>query len=112
MTPIVRYRCHGWLVSGASSRPPPISATPSSIAARGPERSIRRTISGLSGGDQKAERERARGDATLPSELVEDRRKEQRKRSAGVGPDRHGDEGHDGDDPAVKERKPHLIMHR
>ena len=34
-------------VSGASNSPPPISATPSSITARGPARSIRRPISGL-----------------------------------------------------------------
>ena len=34
-------------MSGASSRPAAISATPSSMTTRGPERSIRRPISGL-----------------------------------------------------------------
>ena len=58
-------------------------------------------------GNHKAEREGARRDAALPAELIDDRRKEQRKGGAGVDADRHGDEGHGDDDPAVKEGKPH-----
>jgi hypothetical protein len=58
-------------------------------------------------GDQKSERERARGDAAFPSELVDDRGKEERKTGTRVHPDRHRDECDHDDDPAVKERKPH-----
>jgi hypothetical protein len=59
------------------------------------------------GGNHEAERESARGDAALPAELIDDRRKEQRKRGAGVDADRHGDERRRDDDPTVKEGKPH-----
>ena len=59
MTPIVRYRCHGWLVSGASNRPPAISATPSSITARGPKRSIMRPIKGLTAPETRKPNEKA-----------------------------------------------------
>ena len=57
-------------------------------------------------GNHEAERERAGRDPALPAELVDDRRKEQRKRGARVDPDRHGDERHRDDDPAVEEGKP------
>src|SRR5947209_5763090 len=108
MTPIVRYRCHGCVVSGASNRPPAISATPSSITARGPARSIKSADQRAdSAGNQKAEGERARRYAALPAELIDDGRKEQRKRGAGIDADRHGDERHDNDDPAIEEGKPH-----
>ncbi len=53
----------------------------------------------------KAERERARGEATVPPELADDRRKEQRERGPRIDADRHGDEGHHNDQPAVEERK-------
>ena len=67
-----------------------------------------RPISGLTAaGNQEAERKGAGGDAAFPSELVDDRRKEQRERGARVDADRHGDEGHGDDDPAVKEGQPH-----
>ena len=59
MTPIVRYRCHGCVVSGASNNPPAISATPSSITARGPARSINRPISGLTAPDTRKPNEKA-----------------------------------------------------
>ena len=59
MTPIVRYRCHGCVVSGASNSPPAISATPSSITARGPARSIKRPISGLTAPDTRKPNEKA-----------------------------------------------------
>jgi len=110
MTPIVRYRCHGCVVSGASNKPPAISATPSSITARGPKRSIMRRSRADGAGNQKAEREGPRGDAAFPSELIDDGWKEQRKRRAGIDADRHGDERHDDDDPAVKKRKPHWVI--
>src|SRR5207245_1323289 len=53
--------------------------------------------------DEKAERERARGHAALPPELVEDRREEERERGTGVDADRHGDEAGGHDDPAVED---------
>ncbi len=59
MTPIVRYRCHGCVVSGASNRPPAISATPSSITARGPARSIKRPISGATAPETRNPNEKA-----------------------------------------------------
>ncbi len=55
----------------------------------------------------EAERESARGDAALPSELGNDRRKEQRERRPRIDADRHGDERHDDDQPAVEEGKMH-----
>ena len=58
-TPIVRYRCHGCVVSGASNKPPAISATPSSITARGPNRSIMRPISGLTAAETRKPNENA-----------------------------------------------------
>ena len=85
-----------------------ISATPSSITARGPKRSIIRPINGTDrAGDQEAEREGTGGDAALPAELVDDRRKEQRERRARIDADRHGDERYRDDRPAVEEGKPH-----
>ena len=62
-------------------------------------------------GNQEAERKRPRRDPAFPAELVDDRRKEQRKRGAGIHPDRHGDESHADDDPAVKEAKPHRVQY-
>ena len=59
------------------------------------------------GGYHKAEREGARGEATLPSELADDRRKEQRERRPRIDADRHGDERHHNDQPAVEEGKTH-----
>jgi hypothetical protein len=56
---MVRYKCQGWLVSGASRSPPAISATPSSITLRGPRRSIRRPISGLTMADTTKPNEKA-----------------------------------------------------
>ena len=58
-------------------------------------------------GDHEAEREGPRGDAALPAELIDDRRKEQRERGARIDADRHGHEGDDDDDPAVEEGKAH-----
>jgi hypothetical protein len=43
-------------------------------------------------------------DAMRPAELVDDRRKEQRKGGAGVDAEGHRDEGHGYDHPAVEER--------
>src|SRR5713226_3756904 len=62
-------------------------------------------------GSQKAEREGTRRYTALPSELVDDGWKEQRKRRAGVDADRHGDERHGDDDPAVKKGKPHWVTY-
>jgi hypothetical protein len=59
------------------------------------------------GGYYKAERERTRGKASLPPELTDDRRKEQRERRPRIDADRHGDEGHRNDQPAVEEGKMH-----
>ena len=59
MTPMVKYRCQGCVVSGASSRPPAISATPSSITPRGPKRSIMRPISGLTAAETTKPNEKA-----------------------------------------------------
>ena len=56
-------------------------------------------------GHQKPEREGAGGHAALPAELVEDRRKQQRKGGAGVDPDRHRHKGDRDQQPAVKERQ-------
>ena len=56
-------------------------------------------------GDHEAEGESARREATVPSELADDRRKEQRERSPRIDADRHGDEGHHNDQPAVEEGK-------
>ena len=55
----------------------------------------------------KAEGKRAGGDAALPPELGNDRRKEQRERGARIDADRHGDERHHNDQPAVEEGKTH-----
>ena len=55
----------------------------------------------------EVEGERTGGDAALPSELANDRRKEQRERGARVDADRHGDERHRDDQPAVEEGKTH-----
>ncbi len=46
-------------MSGASSRPPPISTTPTSITARGPARSISLPISGLTMADTTKPNENA-----------------------------------------------------
>ena len=46
-------------MSGASSSPPPIRTTPSSITARGPARSINRPISGLTMPDTTKPKEKA-----------------------------------------------------
>ncbi len=64
------------------------------------------------GRNQKAERERACRDPAFPAELIDDGGKEQRKGGAGIDADRHGDERHGDDDPAVKEGKPLRVMHR
>ena len=45
--PSVRYRCHGWLDSVASSSPAPVATTPISQVKRGPRASTVRPISGL-----------------------------------------------------------------
>jgi hypothetical protein len=47
------------------------------------------------------------GDAAIPSELADDRRKEQRERRPRIDADRHGDERHHDDQPAVEEGKMH-----
>jgi hypothetical protein len=57
----------------------------------------------------KAEGEGARGDPTLPSELGNDRRKEQRERRPRIDADRHGDKRHRDDQPAVEEGKTHQV---
>jgi hypothetical protein len=57
------------------------------------------------GGDDEAEGERTGGHAALPSELVEDRGKEQRESRACVHADRHGQEDNPDDDPPVVERQ-------
>src|SRR5205814_9751578 len=54
----------------------------------------------------------AGGDAALPAEFGDDRRKEQRERGAGVDADSHGDERHRDDNPAVVERKRHSLPAR
>ena len=97
MTLIVRYRCHGCVVSGASNSPPAIRATPLHHRARAGT-VISADQRADSAGYQKAEREGARRDAALPPELIDDRRIEQRKGGTGVDADRHGDERHDDDD--------------
>jgi len=53
-------------------------------------------------GYHEAERKRAGGDAALPAEFADDRRKEQRERGARIDADRHGDENHADDQPAVE----------
>src|SRR5262249_35911423 len=55
--------------------------------------------------DEEAKRERPSCDASLPAELVEDRREEQRKGGACVDAHAHRDEGHSHNDPAVEERE-------
>ena len=78
----------------------------------------RRPVAGLSGdpsptsderGDQRRDeepkREHAGDHAAFPAELIEDRRKQERERRAGVDADRHGDEGRRDDDPAVEDRR-------
>ncbi|OIQ65320.1 hypothetical protein GALL_531240 [mine drainage metagenome] len=58
-TPMVTYKCHGCVVSGASNKPLAISTTPSSITLRGPSRSIRRPISGLTPAETTKPNEKA-----------------------------------------------------
>ena len=60
-------------------------------------------------GNHEAKGKRARGDAAIPSELADDRRKEQRERRPRIDADRHGDERHRNDQPAVEERKTHRV---
>jgi hypothetical protein len=61
---------------------------------------------------QKAERERPGGDAAAPTELVEHGRKQQRIGGAGIDPDRHRDERHRHQHPAVEEGQPPRAPHR
>ncbi len=63
------------------------------------------------GGNEEAERERACGDAALPAEFRQDRREEQRERSAHVHPDGHGDKGDGDDDPAVEKGEARFCGH-
>ncbi len=62
-------------------------------------------------GHHKAEREGAGRDAALPAELADDRRKEQRERGTCIDADRHGDERHRHDHPAVEKGKPHQLAY-
>jgi hypothetical protein len=58
-TPMVKYKCQGCVVSGASNKPAAISTTPSSITARGPKRSIMRPINGLIPAETRKPNEKA-----------------------------------------------------
>src|SRR5207302_10217320 len=62
------------------------------------------------GGDEKAEGECTGRYAPLPTELVEDRREEQREGGARIDPHAHRDEGDGHDDPAVEEGQCHRRM--
>src|ERR1700721_497435 len=91
-TPIVKYRCQGCVVSGASNKPAAISATPSSITMRGPKRSIARPISGLTAAETRKPNEKAPAGPPPPH--------------------RHREKRHRDDDPAIKEgQPPHQITH-
>ena len=60
-------------------------------------------------GDDETERKRAGRYAAIPVELVEDGRKQQRERGAGVHADSHRHERDGDDDPAIEERHPHEL---
>ena len=81
--------------------------TPNGITRRGPKRSIAMPMNGVySAETQKADREGAGDRRPVPAELVEDRREEQREGGPRVDPDRHRDERHRHDHPAVEEGQP------
>jgi hypothetical protein len=79
------------------------------MTARGPARSINRPISGLTAPETRKPNEKA--PAVTPRSHPNSPMMGGKNSGAGVHPDRHGDERHDDDDPAVKEGKPHQITY-
>src|SRR5262249_55325814 len=76
----------------ASPRPAHTRATPSSMTARGPRRSVSRPRGGPRSAEAKNPNEKAPAVTPRPAELVENRREQEREGGPRVDADAHGDE--------------------